>query len=134
MCNLLFGCVCVNSFNEMGPSISLLRHLSMSECIPRDMWVLWHSNFMGSIKWISSSRNNVCKPKWAIPHHPKGSKKDKLLMGYKCTFILLSGKLIKEIGWGLQHVNLNVLTRKEQQTKEKGGKTSDLQFIAMALH
>jgi hypothetical protein len=76
----------------------------------------------------------VCKPKWAIPHHPKGSKKDKLLMGYKSTFILLSGKLIKEIGWGLQHVDLNVLTRKEQQTKEKGGKTSDLQFIAMALH
>ncbi len=55
-------------------------------------------------------------------------------MGYKSTFILLSGKLIKEIGWGLQHVDLNVLTRKEQQTKEKGGKTSDLQFIAMALH
>jgi hypothetical protein len=58
----------------------------------------------------------------AIPHHPKGSKKDKLLMGDKCTFILLSGKLIKEIGQGLQHVDLNVLTRKEQQTKEKGGK------------
>jgi hypothetical protein len=73
-------------------------------------------------------------PNGQIPHHPKGSKKDKLLMGYKSTFILLSGKLIKEIGWGLQHVDLNVLTRKEQQTKEKGGKTSDLQFIAMALH